>query len=97
MKSSAETKTTGRDLGAAFDTFPASLYNTIPQPLGIASKARNIRPIASLTSDWERRLYLHSISKGLVIVGSRSLDQTAKSIPLSSASLPRAIVGAPLA
>src|SRR2546430_495464 len=97
MNSSADTKTTGRDVGAAFGNFPGSLYNTIPQPLWIASKARNIRPIASLTSDWLRRLGLHSISSGLVIVGSKSLDQTAKSMPLSSVSLPRAIVGAPLA
>ena len=68
-----------------------------PATLGIASRARNMRPIASLTSDWLRRLDLHSISKGLVIVGSRSLDQTAKSMPRSSASLPRAIVGRQLA
>jgi len=89
-------KMTGRDLGAVFGTF-ASLYNTIPQPLWIASKARNIRPITSLTSDWLPRLDLHSISRGLAIVGSRSRDQTAKSTPWSSVLLPRAIVGAPLA
>ena len=82
----------GERPGCRLRHLPRLLVQHEPQPLGIASRARNIRPIASLTSDWLRRLDLHSISSGLVTVGSRSLDQTAKSTPRSSASLPRAIV-----